>query len=503
VMKVRKIAIMAAQETHPTAETQESLHRRFRNSLHFFHSADPNEPGNRNGVTIILNKNLIKLVNVSTKIIIEGRAMIISIPWNGEDTLRIMNVYAPVKNNEKTKFWENLLQRMQDLEEPTPDLVMGDFNLVENPEIDRLLNRGGTDPISARLALSEFTTELNLTDEWRRRHPKKRNYTYVGQSQLRLDRIYAREEIYPWCTDWAIEHPAVKTDHHLVSVCITSENMPYLGKGRWAIPLGLLKNRQLKKQTQQLARELQSDIEMSIREGREAKNPQTALKDFKNKIKDTYRHYQKTTQPRIINAIKTLHKGLDETTNSTTLTKEEIATETSLINERLNALERKRKDEAYLIGTARNWLEGETLTKHWARSARENTPRDTVRTLKNPLADTNHTATRSDEMAKLARDYHETLLSVDRDPLRHVNQEEFDEITKNIKVTLNEQMQEDMRKQVSSEDVEKAMKESANEKSPGLDGIPTEIWRLLHQQFKSTNTGDKGHLPSRQIVSFC
>ena len=48
---------------------------------------------------------------------------------------------------------------------------MGDLNIVENSEIDCLVNRGGTDPVTARDALSEFTTELNLADGWRRRNP--------------------------------------------------------------------------------------------------------------------------------------------------------------------------------------------------------------------------------------------------------------------------------------------------------------------------------------------
>ena len=59
---------------------------------------------------------------------------------------------------------------------------MGDFNLVENPEVDRLHHRGMADPPRARDAMSELTTELNLTDGWRRRNPTKRGYTYRGEA---------------------------------------------------------------------------------------------------------------------------------------------------------------------------------------------------------------------------------------------------------------------------------------------------------------------------------
>ena len=48
---------------------------------------------------------------------------------------------------------------------------MGDFNLVENPEIDRLNGSRSADPPAARSAMSSLTTELNLTDGWRHRHP--------------------------------------------------------------------------------------------------------------------------------------------------------------------------------------------------------------------------------------------------------------------------------------------------------------------------------------------
>jgi len=135
-MKTRKIVILAAQETHPTKEMQECLQRQFHNTLHFIHSANPDEPGSQNGVTVILNKNLIKATSVSTKTIIEGRVVMITVPWNGEDTLAIMNIYAPVRNSEKTAFWMELEQKLQDLEGPNPDIIMGDFNLVKNPGID-------------------------------------------------------------------------------------------------------------------------------------------------------------------------------------------------------------------------------------------------------------------------------------------------------------------------------------------------------------------------------
>ena len=491
LMKNRKIAVLALQETHPTEETQHTIQRRFQNTLRVDHSVDPDEPSTRNGTSIVINKRLIKTADVNTRTIVEGRVTMTELPWNGEDTLRIMNIYAPVKNDEKIEFWEQLILKMEEEGEPKPDLVMGDFNIVENPEIDRLTNRGTTDPAGTREILSTFTTSLNLADGWRRHNQRKRSYTYIGRTQSRLDRIYAREELIPWCTDWRIEHPTVKTDHQLVSVNITAENMPYLGKGRWYIPPNLLRNRQLKKTAQEYARQLSDKINRAKTHGREDTNPQLALKEFKTKVVDLYREHQRTAQPKIQNAIRTLQKGLDETTNSASIPADEIALQSSLIKERIDALQKKDRDTARLLGAARNRLEKETLSRHWVKSARENAPRDTIRALKNPLENASRRVTRSDDMAKLARNYHEELLAIDRDPAQEPDTEELEEILKDMTTTLNEEMISNLRKKICADEVEEALRESTNDKSPGMDGIPVELWKLLQQQHKSADEKDR------------
>ena len=283
----------------------------------------------------------------------------------------------------------------------------------------------------------------------------------------------------------------VITGFQVPSPPVTGENMPYIGKGRWYIPTNLMRNRQLKKTTQGYARQLQDEINKAKNEGRESANPQLALKDFKTKVVELYRVYQQTTQPKILNAIKTLQRGLDETTNSTQIPEDEVALQTRLIKERIDALERKRRDTARLLGAARSKLERETMSRHWVKSAKENNPRDTIRALRNPLGNINHKETRSDGMAKLTRDYHEKLLSIDRDPTQEPNTGELEKVLENMSTTLNREMINDLRKKISADEVERALKESANDKSPGLDGIPTEMWRLLHQQYMSADEKEK------------
>ncbi|KAF9783471.1 Endonuclease/exonuclease/phosphatase, partial [Thelephora terrestris] len=367
VMKRRRIAVLGIQETHPCNVLRENVSRRFRNTLHLAHSENPIDPSRIGGISIVVNKGLVDTKKVTHREIVPGRVMMVEIPWNDCDKLRIMNIYAPVNNAEKADFWRNLRETMEQDENLQPDVMLGDFNLVENPEIDRLSNRRGTDPRAAREALSDIIVEANLTDGWRRRHPKKRGYTYTGNGQSRLDRIYTKEDLYPWCTDWKIEHPGFRTDHSLTSVQITSENMPFIGKGRWAIPVNLLKNGPLKKKTQELAMRLQDKVNSTTLTDAAA-NPQTALKEFKTEIVRLFRDHQRTNQPKIENAIRRLQGELKDKGDAQHLTADEIAEDSALITERIDALEKKRRDNAKLLSTARNRLEGETMSKYWARS---------------------------------------------------------------------------------------------------------------------------------------
>jgi ribonuclease HI/exonuclease III len=489
VMKRRGIAILCLQETHPTDEMQEEIGKRFKNSMYIVHSADPDDPHKTNGVSIALHKSMIDTKNITHKVVTPGRVMTVEIPWNENDRLRIMNIYAPVKNAEKATFWKQLLETIDRDESLRPDIMMGDFNLIENPEIDRINNRRGADPQTARQALSELTTELNLTDGWRRRHPKKRGYTWNSQS--RLDRIYAREDIYPWCTDWRIEHPGFKTDHSIVSVQTTSENMPFMGRGRWAIPVSLLKNKHLKKKTQELAKRLEIDVDQALWQDDRGNNPQQSLKKFKTDIVELFRNYQKTHQPKLENAINSLQRELENKANTPNLAEDEIQMQSMIIAERIEALEKKRKDAAKLLSSARNRLEGETLSKHWVRSAKECTPRDTIRALKNPLQNPERRETRSDKMAELARTYHEQLLTIDRNPEAEPDEEELAKILENIDARLAPEKAITLGEKIGEEEIAIAMAATANDKAAGLDGIPVELWKLLHQQYKSAKEDEQ------------
>ncbi|KAJ7735347.1 hypothetical protein B0H16DRAFT_1765275, partial [Mycena metata] len=125
---------------------------------------------------------------------------------------------------------------------PVPDGMGGDMNVIEDP-IDRLPHH--PDHTGAVEALARFKKILELKDGWRMTNPDVKAYTYVHLatgSHSRLDRIYVSPTLFKMCRNWIIKDVAVGTDHRMVAVDIHAPGSPFKGKGRFAIPLFLLKD---------------------------------------------------------------------------------------------------------------------------------------------------------------------------------------------------------------------------------------------------------------------
>ena len=134
--------------------------------------------------------------------------------------------------------------------------------------------------------------------------------------------------------DWEIDESGIETDHELVSVIITNPKAPFIGKGRWMLPLFLLKDKEFKKTTIDLLIKLQKDLEeIPARDG--TKNPQTIFLKYKDEIKETAIARAKITVPTKKKMIECLKGEKMKTENSSTLEDEEKIEESTLIGEKI------------------------------------------------------------------------------------------------------------------------------------------------------------------------
>ena len=283
MMRDSNIDLLAVQETHLTEDVAKQFSDLFGNCLALFHSPDPST-NNARGVAIVVSKRKFHTHNISHTVLVPGRAILASIPWQNAQTIQILAIYAPNIPGEIRDFWKSIQNTIFADPSLSPDIVLGDFNMVEDA-IDRLPTK--SDDPQTTLTLRDFRSKFNLIDSWRKAHPTEKSYSWLRSfdgTQSRIDRIYLREDFFGDSKDWhCTSPPIIPTDHDLISARISTPSAPIIGKGRWAIPTRIFKNKLVKQEIQSLGNKLENDIK-SLHSRNQQTNPQTLLKDFKNKI---------------------------------------------------------------------------------------------------------------------------------------------------------------------------------------------------------------------------
>ena len=126
--------------------------------------------------------------------LIQGRAIFLSVPQKHDHNLHIINIYAPNDLSHHVDFWAEVTTQWLAKRLPTPHLMMGDFNLVEDP-LDRAPARANNTAATAALRTCRQT--LNLQDIWRQNFPGECLFTYTSPHNTlsRIDRIYANPAV--------------------------------------------------------------------------------------------------------------------------------------------------------------------------------------------------------------------------------------------------------------------------------------------------------------------
>ena len=161
-MREYKTNLLAVQEMHLTQEDVDNIHDLYGTRLKVIFSQGDNHRAA--GVAIVINKERSMSTAIEEFEIIPGRALLACIPWHGDLLLTILNVYAPNGPAENETFWKELKQKFATENPPRPDLMMGDFNKVEDA-VDQL--PAHLDHTGATQALHELRSMPHLKDGWR------------------------------------------------------------------------------------------------------------------------------------------------------------------------------------------------------------------------------------------------------------------------------------------------------------------------------------------------
>ncbi|KAH9843022.1 Endonuclease/exonuclease/phosphatase, partial [Rhodofomes roseus] len=367
LLREKKIGILALQETHLDDDLTSEVHRLYGRRVRVFNSESANSTGAQ-GVAFALNREIVDTCGIETEDIVPGRALLLRMRWHADRSLTVLNVYAPNGHTENAAFWTTLRDHFLRANTKKPDIVLGDFNLVEEA-IDRLPAR--EDPSAAVKCLKEFIDTVRVSDGWRLCEPTKKDYSFPqrgGSSSSRLDRIYASRDILSRALTWEIRTTGVPTDHCLVTATITAAAAPYIGKGRWAMPATLLSDSTFVETAVRLGEEKWEKAKGAVGDNRtDDANPQTLFKEFKDEVRAAARRRMREKVPKLEAAIRKTRDHIQTISSSTSFSNDsEQQREVGILRDRLHGLERKRHGQVQASTTARYILNAECPSKYWS-----------------------------------------------------------------------------------------------------------------------------------------
>ena len=171
----------------------------------------------------------------------EGRKIIVTIEIDGIK-LRLINIYghtSSYKAKIRKHFYDELTPS---LFTKIPVIFAGDFNNVENLDMDRSSLRKKCNYIPSNFR--KLITTFKLIDTYRKKHLTEKGFTHVSaHGWARIDRIYVSNHIH---INKAIHSPCFLSDHDAVISDITLKECQR-GKGIWRNNSTIYENELFKK----------------------------------------------------------------------------------------------------------------------------------------------------------------------------------------------------------------------------------------------------------------
>jgi len=228
----------------------------------------------------------------------------------------------------------------------------------------------------------------------------------------------------------------------------------------------------------------------------ETTNPQTIWASLKTNMSKEIRSFAKTHIARINTRITQLQNDIKRTANVDA--SDEQRRHRIILEKELDHLIKKRYKNTHLRAQAQWSMKGETISKYWSKVNSPKKPRDIIHKLRDPS--TNNITFKSSEMAEIAKKYHMNLqkapLTTDDPPDRNeCIYSTINEIPQSQ--TLNVLTDNDLRHLLTEQNLIDALYSSKMGSATGIDGIPYEAWKTLHEHHKKASAIDK---PSFNVI---
>ncbi|KAF6758474.1 Endonuclease/exonuclease/phosphatase, partial [Ephemerocybe angulata] len=494
LIRDRGIGVLALQETHLTEARANDLKACYPR-LHIVNTAHPTHDSSRDGVAVILNKYTTNWADSTTKTIIAGKALLLSLACKNDRKLHILCVYAPSGSDAlNAGFWQDLDKIWHDDRSlPRLDLLLGDFNMVESRE-DRLPSHADTAAVVN--ALTKFRERHTLVDGWRQENMGVRDFTFATQhvsqqnSHSRIDRIYLRPTLLDSAREWIIQTSGIpKLDHDVVSVQIAPEGTPTMGNGRQTLPQFILDDKDAFTQIAELAKSRQTRIATGLQV------EWALLKKDILALGNTLARKKMANLNKNLNRWKKRRKVTLLGVAQGTIPVAESIRQLDEINAAIRKIEETKTLRMREKVAARHHLEGETNSQYDYQLNRLQRPRDTIDSLQIPHTEPPQYTLNSKQMAEIATQHHDSLQrsgDEDRPANDPLTEARIEDALSVLKPRVMGSMVDKLSEPISDDEIRNALKQVPNRKAPGLDGLPVELWKKLDLEFcEAAKTGSE------------
>lgn len=391
-----------------------------------------------------------------------GNCLILKIEINDEK-YNLVNVYGPRSNVERGNLSAAINNRLYShRQEPT--IYAGDHNYVPNTDLDR-------NPPNKRKELNNATETLirdhDMVDVFRELHPNSIRYTYRGAGIIasRLDRIYVNQQmtIYQRITDDAVV-PIAFSDHELYFIRIKQDQPRNKSNERkqarlWIYNNQILNNEIYMKDFEEMWKEWLTKKEQYVDPMLYWEHSKTKIASFLKKKGKENKQVKEQKRKRLERELEKLAEENKDATNDRI---REVKAEITQME--------KEKSEGEKIRAKVTWkTEGERPTRYFFQLEKQQQQKRTISAIKdeNGVSHSDH-----GKIKEVIVNYYKELFRK-----RDTNDNCEQKVLNNIKTRVKEEDIEDMIKPMTIKEVHQVIKELANNKSPGSDGLTAEFYK--------------------------
>ena len=434
------------QETHSIKDTEQCWKNEWGGKCIFSHGTSA-----ARGIAVFYNVKL----NVKNIITGEDGRFIIFDVESYDQLITVVAIYAP--NQDSPTFFTGIREKLKERGENK--IIVGDFNLTLNVELDRKNTYCNNN--KAKEEVENIMDEFCLRDTWRVQNEQTREYSWFKAGDLtkasRIDFALVSGGLDQKTK--AISYiPGIFTDHRALYLYVELFSTQR-GVGYWKFNNTLLYDIKF---VEIMNQEIETTLDIT-----KDKGALERWEKLKIRIKNRSKEYAKNKASEELIIIGNLSEKVNEFEVRLPLTKEE----TELWIQTRAELEEKilERTKGIMFRSKAKWVEeGEKNTKYFfaLEKARYNS-----KTCYKMIDEQGTEIVQQQDIIQLQKNFYQELYKSEEDvQFSLVN-------TFNVKVPDNIREQQEI--QVTIADLQEAIKTMNNNKTPGEDGIPVDFYKVF------------------------